>query len=145
MGYQINSTWTKLREKDILELNKIIDDEYCVEQEIGRKLNLMEKINNAFDKELSELNFDIIEQFMEDNDWRWSIYKNGKSSYEVPSRSYMIEELRNDFLKHIMYDIIELGKTNSGRSSGGFCVDVIIHGNDVCCTITFDIAHFSKY
>ena len=29
MGYKINSIWTKLRKDDIMELNAIIDDEYC--------------------------------------------------------------------------------------------------------------------
>lgn len=35
MGYQINSTWTKLRRKDIEKLNAIIDDEYLY---LGQRL-----------------------------------------------------------------------------------------------------------
>ena len=35
MGYQINSTWTKFRRKDIEKLNEIIDDEYLY---LGQRL-----------------------------------------------------------------------------------------------------------
>ena len=145
MGYQINSTWTSLRKDDIEKLNKIIDDEYCNELEISRKLNLMDKLNNAFDEELERLNFDIIEKFMQDNNWVWAIYKNGKCYHEVPDRYYMRDQLRNDFLKHIMFDIIELNKTESGRESGGFYVELGVRGDDVWCTIHFDIGHFHNY
>ena len=145
MGYQINTTWKKLREKDILELNKIIDDEYCNELEIGRKLNLMDKLNKVFNEELSNINFDNILDFMEVNDWKWSIYKNGKSYYEVPTKEYIIDQLKNDFLKHCMFEIIELNKTESGRESGGIVLDIGINGNDAWCRIYFDIAHYNKY
>ena len=31
MGYKINSLWTEIHKDDIMELNAIIDDEYCNE------------------------------------------------------------------------------------------------------------------
>lgn len=144
MGYQINSTWTELRRKDIEALNKIIDDQYCNELEIGRKLNLMEKLNKAFEDELKHFNFDVVLKFMHDNNWEWSHYENGKSFNAVPTKEYMIEQLRNDFLKHCMFNIIELGKSESSVGSGGLILDIGIHGSNTWCNIYFDIAHFIK-
>ena len=41
MGYKINSIWTKLRKDDIMELNAIIDDEYCNPLTSFNKKNLV--------------------------------------------------------------------------------------------------------
>lgn len=144
MGYQINSTWTKLREKDINKLNKIIDDEYCIELEIGRKLNLMEKFNKAFNEAIKNFNFDIVIKFMKDNNWKWFHSEDGKDFYEVPTRSYMIDRMKEDFLKHGLYEIIELDKTSYGVSSGGIVFEMNIVGNECYVEIYFDISHFKK-
>ena len=59
MGYEINSTWTRMHKTDIEELNDIIDDKYCREMEIARKLNLMKKFKEAFDKEINSLENEV--------------------------------------------------------------------------------------
>ena len=142
MGYQINSVWTRLRKDDIERLNEIIDDEYCVEQEIGRKLNLMNKLTEAFDEELNRFNFDAVLSFMNGHDWKWAFYEDSKSFYKVPDKDDIIKTLKTDFLKHALYDIIERGKTEAGTESGGLVLNIGIDGNDVWCRIYFDIAHF---
>ena len=144
MGYEINSTWTRLREKDIKKLNAIIDDEYCNELEIGRKLNIMEKFNKAFYEAVSNFRFDIVLKFMKDNDWEWYHYKNGKSFYAVPTEEHFIEVLKNDYLKHGLYDILELGKTSFSMSGGGIVFSMDMIGNNCYVDIAFDIAHFTK-
>lgn len=144
MGYQINSAWTKLREKDIQKLNSIIDDGYCKELEIGRKLNIMEKFNKAFYKAISEFNFDIVLNFMRDNNWEWAHYENGKSFYEVPTEEHMIDVMKNDYLKHGLYNILELGKTSYSVSGGGIMFSMDMIGNECYVEIGFDIAHFTK-
>ena len=144
MGYEINSTWTRLREKDINKLNEIIDDEYCRELEIGRKLNIMKKFKEAFWKEVSEVRFDIIRKFMLDNNWEWFHYENGKSFYAVPTKEHMIDALKNDYLKHGLYEIIELGKTSYHISGGGIIFSMDMIGNECYVNIGFDIAHFTK-
>ena len=143
MGYKINSTWTKLRERDIEKLNKIIDDEYCNELEIGRKLNLMDKLTKAFDKELATIDFDIITNYMEMNNWTWAMYKNGKSFYKVPSKEYIIDSLRNETLKHALFNIIELKKKEYYVESGGLVFNMGINDDEssIWCRIYFDIAH----
>ena len=144
MGYQINSTWTRLRKDDIERLNEIIDDEYCIEQEIGRKLNLMEKLTDAFDEEVNRFNFDVVLEFMNSHDWKWAFYENGKSFYKVHDKDDIIKTLKTDFLKHALYDIIELGKSEAGTESGGLVIDMGVHGSDVWCRINFDIAHYTS-
>ena len=132
MGYEINSTWTKLREKDIQKLNEIIDDEYCNELEIGRKLNIMKKFS---------LYWENILEFMTDHNWTWFFY-DGKEQYRIPTKEEMIERLKTDFLKHGLYEIIELGKNSYGSFSGGFNVEMGIHEGNYYVHICFDIAHF---
>jgi hypothetical protein len=144
MGYQINSTWTKLREKDIKKLNEIIDDEYCRELEIGRKLNIMKKFNEAFNKAVSEFRFDIVLDFMKEHNWEWFHYENGKSFYAVPTEEHMIDVMKNDYLKHGLYEIIELGKTSFSMSGGGIVFSMDVIGNECYVEIGFDIAHFTK-
>ena len=39
MGYKINSNWTKEQKNDVEKLNKILDNSYCQELEISRKIN----------------------------------------------------------------------------------------------------------
>ena len=147
MGYQINSTWTRLREKDINRLNKIIDNEYCIEQEIGRKLHIMEVFENLLEEELNRLRFDIIEPFMQAANWEWSFYENGKSFYKIPDKNDMIKMIKREFFDHALYDIIELGKKEYTCSTGGFVFNAGINGDypskDNCyLSIWFDISHF---
>ena len=142
MGYKINSTWTRLRQDDIKKLNEIIDNEYCNELVIGRKLNMMKKFNQEFENEIDSLNFDIILKFMKDNDWKWSTYENGKPSLKVPSKKYIIKVLRNEFLNHGLFHIIELGETQYSCSSGGLTINMGVNGSDVYLSICFDISHF---
>lgn len=142
MGYKINSTWTQIHKNDIEELNSIIDDEYCNELEIGRKLNLMKKIKRAFDEELNSFNFDTVLKFMNDNNWEWINYDD-ISKYEIPTKERIIKYLKN-VLKHGMYHIIELKEKSYQVFSGGIVFGIDITDNDVCVSIYFDIAHFVK-
>lgn len=149
MGYQINSTWTRFREKDINRLNDIIDNEYCIEQEIGRKLHIMEVFENLLEEEFNRLRFDIIEQFMQAANWEWFFYENGKSFYKIPDKNDMIKMIKCEFFDNALYDIIELGKKEYTVSSGGFVFSAGMNGNypskDNCyLNIWFDIAHFIK-
>ena len=141
MGYKINTTWTKIHENDIKKLNSIIDDEYCNELEIGRKLNIMKRFNEEFDKELNSINWDSIIKFMTENNWQWALY-DGKGNFRVPTKFEMVNRLRNDFLKHGLYNIIELGKDNYSSFSGGFNFEMGRNGNSFWVHICFDIAHF---
>ena len=142
MGYKINSTWAQIHKNDIEELNSIIDDEYCNELEIGRKLNLMKKIKRAFDEELNSFNFDTVLKFMNDNNWEWINYDD-ISKYAIPTKERIIKRLRTD-LKHGMYHIIELKEKSYQVFSGGIVFGIDITDNDVCVSIYFDIAHFVK-
>ena len=143
MGYEINSAWTRMRKTDIEELNEIIDDKYCRKLEIGRKLNLMKKFKEAFDKEINSLNWDNITKFMQGNNWLW--YMGGNlNNMAIPTKEKMIASLKVDFLKHGLYEIIELGKESYSTFSGGFYSDMILSGDDCFVNIFFDIAHFTK-
>ena len=142
MGYKINSTWRQLRKNDIEELNSIIDDEYCNELEIGRKLNLMKKIKKAFNEELESFNFDTVLKFMNDNNWEWANY-DGTLQFAIPTKEKIIEHLRTD-LKHGMYRIIELNEKSYQAFSGGIVFEIVIIGNNAYVSIYFDIAHFVK-
>lgn len=143
MGYEINSTWTKLREKDIKKLNEIINDEYCIELEIGRKLNIMEKFNKAFDKEIEHIHLSNIIQFMTDNNWTW-FFNDGGKEYRIPNKFEIINKLKNDFLKHGLYHIIELNEKEYSMFSGGFNFEMGYNEDNYWVNIYFDIAHFSK-
>lgn len=144
MGYAINTTWTQLRRKDIEELNKIIDDEYCRELEIGRKLHMMKAFTEEFNKEIESLNWDSIIKFMGDNNWKW--YMGGDlDNFQIPTKEQMIERLKTDFLKHGLYGIIELGKDRYSSFSGGFNVEMGCNGDRYWVHICFDIAHFYKH
>lgn len=142
MGYKINSTWKQLRKNDIEELNSIIDDEYCNELEIGRKLSLMKKIKKAFDEELKSFNFDTVLKFMNDNNWEWANY-DGTSQLAIPTKEKIIEHLRAN-LKHGMYRIIELNEKSYNVFSGGIVFEIDIIGYNAYVSIYFDIAHFVK-
>ena len=140
MGYAINTTWTRLRRNDIEKLNEIIDDEYCRELEIGRKLNVMKKFKDEFDKEINSLNWERITNYMEENNWQW--YMGGRlDNCAIPTKEEMIERLKTDFLKHGLYEIIELGKDRYSSFSGGFNVEMGYEGNTYWVHICFDIAH----
>lgn len=144
MGYEINSTWTKLRRKDIQKLNEIIDDEYCKELEIGRKLSIMENFNKAFDEAISNFRFDIVLKFMQEHNWDWFHYENGKSFYAVPTKEHFIEVLKEEYLKQGLYEIIELGETSFSMSGGGIMFSMDMVGYECFVEIGFDIAHFTK-
>lgn len=145
MGYKINSDWTRFHEKEINRLNKIIDDkyynEYCNELEIGRKLNIMHRFEEEFDKEIENLNWDSILKFMKDNNWQWCFY-DSISNYRVPTKEEIIKRLRNDHFKHSLYHIIELGEIHYAIFSGGFNVELGYLGDNFWVNIYFDIAHF---
>jgi hypothetical protein len=147
MGYPINSTWTRLREKDINRLNEIIDDEYCIEQEIGRKLHIMEVFENLLEEEFNRLKWSNIKNFMNANNWEWSFYENGKSFYKIPDIGDMRKMIRREFFNHALYDIIELGKKEYTCSTGGFVFNMGMTGEypskeNCYLNIWFDIAHF---
>lgn len=141
MGYETKSIWTQLRSKDIKELNEIIDDEYCRELEIGRKLNIMKKFKAEFNKEINSLNWEAITNYMKEHNWVW--YMGGSlDNLAIPTKEEMIESLKINFLKHGLYEIIELGKGSYSSSSGGFNVEMGYIGNSYWVNIYFDIAHF---
>ena len=147
MGYQINSTWTQLREKDINRLNEIIDNEYCIEHQIAIKLHIMEVFENLLEEEFNRLRFDIIESFMQAANWEWSFYENGKSFYKIPDKNDMIKMIKREFFDHALYDIIELGKNEYMCSTGGFVFNMGMTGKyaskeNCYLNIYFDIAHF---
>lgn len=143
MGYEINSTWTRLRQDDIKKLNEIIDDEYCQELEIGRKLNIMKNFKDKFDEEINSLNWERITNYMKENDWQW--YMGGNfDNYAIPTKEEMIERLKTDFLKHGLYEIIELGQDRYSSFSGGFNVEMGCNNGIYWVHICFDIAHFSR-
>lgn len=146
MGYPINTTWTKLREKDITRLNKIIDDEYCNELEIGRKLHIMEVFEKKFNEAISDFDFETVINFMKSVDWKWSMYKDGKSWEQVPTRSIICDRIKEDCFKHGLYNIIELNKNVYGAASGGIVFEMGITGDyatvdNTYVNIYFDIAH----
>jgi len=147
MGYKINSTWTRLREKDINRLNEIIDDEYFNEKLIGRKLNILKIFEELLDEELDRLNFDRIHNFMKENNWVWSIYENNKLHEAVPTIKQMIDFIKEDLFKNALFDLIELNKKEYVASSGGFILCAGTNSEypsrDNCyLNIWFDISHF---
>ena len=142
MAYEINSIWKEIREDDIEKLNAIIDDEYCNELEIGRKLNLMEKFNKALEEALNGFDFDAVIKFMKDNNLEWAHYENGKSFYAVPTKTHIIETIKNDFFKHGLYEIVILNRTSFGALSGGIVFDMKLTDGNAFVGIYFDIAHF---
>lgn len=144
MKYEINSIWTKMREKDIQELNNILDDEYCRELEIGRKLNIMKGFKKAFNEAINEFRFDIVLKFMKDNNWKWHHYEDGKEEYVVPTKDRIIKVLREDYLKHGLYNIIELNKTSFSLESGGIVFEMNMIEDNYYVGIYFDIAHFVR-
>ena len=145
MGYEINSTWTRLRENDIKRLNEVINNKYCIELEIGRKLNIMKKFKAEFDKEIASLNWDSITKFMKEHDWTWYMGGGSFDNCYTPTKEEMIERLASaDFLKRGLYEIIELGKDRFSTFSGGFNFEMGCSGNICWVHICFDIAHFSK-
>ena len=143
MGYKINSLWTEIRKDDIMELNAIIDDEYCNELEIGRKLNLMNKFKVAFNKALNDFNFDNVLAFMNENNWEWANY-DGTSQYAVPTKEKIVKFLETDCFKHGLYNIIELNKKSYWTLSGGIVFEMYWNDGEAYVNIYFDIAHFEK-
>lgn len=141
MKYEINSIWTRLRQDDIKKLNEIVDNEYCRELEIGRKLNIMKYFTKEFENEIKELNWGCITKFMQDNNWQWYM-GGGFDNCAIPTKEQMIERLREDYLKLGLYEIIELGKDSFSTFSGGFNFEMGYMGNTYWVHIYFDIAHF---
>lgn len=149
MGYSINSTWTRLREKDINRLNEIIDDKYCIEQEIGKKLHIMEVFEELLNEEFNCLKWNTIKNFMNANNWEWHFYENGKSFNKIPDIGDMMKMIRREFFNNALYDIIELGKKEYTCSTGGFVFNMGMTGEypskeNCYLNIWFDIAHFIK-
>jgi hypothetical protein len=145
MKYEINSTWTNLRRKDIEHLNNIIDDEYCREQEIGRKLNILEVFEKKLNKAIKDFNFDIVIDFMQKNNWTWAVYHKDVD-YAVPTREDIIDAIEEDF-KHCIFQILECGKKEAGISGGGIVLDMGIVGDyasedTTWLEIYFDISRF---
>ena len=141
MGYEINSTWTRLRKDDIEKLNEILDDEYCRELEIGRRLNIMKFITRKFEEALEEFDFDRVIGFMRQTDWVWAL----DGGERVPTKSEMISFIRTNFLKHALYEMIELGKDRYCATSGGIVFNAGIESrspgpDDVWVNICFDIS-----
>ena len=148
MGYKINSPWTELRKDDIIRLNEIIDDQYCNELEIGRKLNIMEAFEKEFNKALNDFDFEIVINYMKSVNWEWALYKNGKSYYGVPTAHDIIDSLKSH-LKHGLFNIIELNKKEYGVSGGGIVFDMGMKTDyptrdTIWVDIYFDIAHFKN-
>ena len=147
MGYQINTSWTKLRKDDIERLNKIIDDEYCNEHQIARKLNIMRTMEKKLDEAIEKFNFKVVIEFMTQHNWKWAHYKNGKSYMAVPDKKDIIKFIKTDFFKHGLYALIESGKKNFSCSSGGL-IFFMGYDGDYCCsdsawvTVYFDIANY---
>lgn len=146
MGYQINSTWTRLHKKDINHLNEIINDEYCNEKVIARKLHILEIFEELLDEELNRLRFDVISKFMEENNWVWSFYEDGKSYTAVPKPQQMIAFIKENFFKHALFEFIELNEKEYTVSGGGFVFNAGMTGEypskDNCyLSIWFDISH----
>jgi hypothetical protein len=141
MGYEINSTWTRLRRNDIEKLNEILDDEYCRELEIGRKLNIMNFVTRKFEEALKEFDFGRVIKFMRQTHWVWAL----EGGERVPTKSEMISFIRRNFLKHALYQMIELGENRYCASSGGIVFDAGIESSspgpdDVWVIISFDIS-----
>ena len=143
MGYKINSLWTEIHKDDIMELNAIIDDEYCNDLEIGRKLNMMKKFKVALDKELNDFNFDTVLAFMNENNWEWANY-DGTSQYAVPTEEKIIKFIKNDLFKRGLYNIIELNEKSFSSFSGGIVFEMDWFNGEAYVNIYFDIAHFEK-
>ena len=147
MGYKINTTWKQLHKNDIEKLNEIIDDEYCNELEIGRKLRLMKVFEEKLNEAIEDFNFNNVIKFMTMTNWEWSNY-NGH--YSVPCREEIIECIKVDFFKHGLYEIIELGHKTYGSITGGLVFDMGITADyptkdTVYVNIYFDIAHLIEF
>lgn len=143
MGYKINSLWAEIRKDDIMELNAIIDDEYCNDLEIGRKLNIMKKFKVAFNKALNDFNFDTVLAFMNENNWEWANY-DGDLQYAVPTKEKIIKFIKNDLFKRGLYNIIELYEKSFSSFSGGIVFEMNWFNGEAYVNIYFDIAHFEK-
>lgn len=143
MGYQINSTWTRLRQNDIKKLNEIIDDEYCNELEIGRKLHIMEVFDKLLKEAIDDFKFDIVLKFMKDYNWEWYL---GGDVYSIPTKEDIIKFIKEDFYKHGLYNLIELNKKTFSMSGGGIVFEMGMNSDYVSkdnsyLNIYFDIAH----
>lgn len=137
MGYEINTTWRKFHENDIMQLNQILDNEYRNELTIILEINIMKKFNKAFDNALSAFDFDAVLKYMEEHDWKWGL------EAETPTKEQMIDNMR-ERLNHGLYEIIKRGKTEYGDFSGGIVFDMRMVGYECYVNIYFDIAHFVK-
>ena len=147
MGYEINTTWKRMRKDDIERLNQIIDDEYSIELEIGRKLTIMKTFEELLERELEELNFDLIGKFMTYHKWEWAVYEPD-CNYRVPNKSDMIKCIKEDLFKPSLFAIIEQGETHCSPSTGGFVLDMGITGestnkDNFFLSVHFDIAHYN--
>lgn len=102
----------------------------------------MQKFTKEFEDEIKQLNWYNILKFMENNNCQWYM---GGNNYAIPTKEEMIEILAGaDFLKHGLYEIIELGEDSFSTFSGGFNFEMGYNGNIYWVHICFDIAHFYK-
>lgn len=143
MGYEINSVWTKLKEKDIRKLNEIIDDKYCKEHEIAIKLYIMNKFNDALNDEILVVNWDNVLRFMRENNWTWYL----DDDYKIPTKEEIIERIRTDYFNPGLYQILEKGENRYSVFSGGIVFEMGYsghYGDNYWVSIYFDIAHYRK-
>lgn len=137
--YNSNSNWAVRNREYLNKLNDIMNDEYCVELELGRKIEMLKKFENAFYKEINDLNWDNIIDYMHTNNWGYG-WDN-----ELQTREQLEDFIKNDFFKHGLYRIIKMNQTSYSTFSGGFAFDMGITPSGVYyVNIYFDIGHFHK-
>ena len=151
MKYEINSTWTRMRSKDIEKLNEILDDEYCVEMEIGRKLSLMKVCRTEMENAIKDFNFEIVIAFMKKCNWVWAYTEEEKITHKqcTPSR-VDFEKYFEECFRHALFRFIENGENIYHVESGGIifylhCRDILRPSNhNTYCSISFDISQLKR-
>ncbi len=142
MGYEINSVWTEYRKKEIEELNEIIDNEYYIEREISKKLDIKRRFEEELKDELNFFNFDNVIHVMKLYNWQW-IDDIKTWTYKTPSRTDIIKQIK-DLFKEGLYRFIEEGEKDYTVSTGGIVLNMGRNGDNVWVNIWFDIAHIDK-
>ncbi len=142
MGYEINSVWTEYRKKEIEELNEIIDNEYYIEREISKKLDIKRRFEEELKDELNFFNFDNVIHVMKLYNWQW-IDDIKTWTYKTKSRTDIIKQIK-DLFKEGLYRFIEEGEKDYTVSTGGIVLNMGRNGDNVWVNIWFDIAHIDK-
>ena len=143
MEYKINSNWTREQKNDVEKLNKILDNSYCQELEISRKINIMKEFESSFKKEIENIYWDNILDYMKTTNWVWVFPEHGIYYERTPSKEEMIKRLK-DLFEDGLFNIIKLGKTEYICSTGGFTISLHMINNHYNVDILFDIAHYTK-